>query len=249
MKILRYEKRKNGMYQVLFDNDYDVDLHEEIILKHNLLIKKEASQKEIDEMLEENKKFIAYDLSVKFLAKKMRSTKETREYLFKNEFDKDTIDYVINTLIKEKYLNDNSYSKAYINDKILLSNDGPNKIKNKLIELGVNKEIIDSNLELFTDNLQKEKIDKIISKQITTNRNKSALILKNKITEYLYNLGYDKSIILDCLNKTTIKDNKDIMKKEYDKVFKKLSKKYSGTELEYKVKQKMYSLGFDIRDE
>ncbi len=249
MKILRYEKRKNGMYQVFFDNDYDVDLHEEIILKHNLLIKKEASQKEIDEMLEENKKFIAYDLSVKFLAKKMRSTKETREYLFKNEFDKDTIDYVINTLIKEKYLNDNSYSKAYINDKILLSNDGPNKIKNKLIELGVNKEIIDSNLELFTDNLQKEKIDKIISKQITTNRNKSALILKNKITEYLYNLGYDKSIILDCLNKTTIKDNKDIMKKEYDKVFKKLSKKYSGTELEYKVKQKMYSLGFDIRDE
>ncbi len=249
MKILRYEKRKNGMYQVLFDNDYDVDLHEEIILKHNLLIKKEASQKEIDEMLEENKKFIAYDLSVKFLAKKMRSTKETREYLFKNEFDKDTIDYVINTLIKEKYLNDNSYSKAYINDKILLSNDGPNKIKNKLIELGVNQEIIDSNLELFTDNLQKEKIDKIISKQITTNRNKSALILKNKITEYLYNLGYDKSIILDCLNKTTIKDNKDIMKKEYDKVFKKLSKKYSGTELEYKVKQKMYSLGFDIRDE
>ena len=44
MKIIRYEKKKNGMYQVFFENDYDVDLHEEIILKHNLLIKKEASK-------------------------------------------------------------------------------------------------------------------------------------------------------------------------------------------------------------
>ena len=36
----------------------------------------------------------------------------------------------------------------------------------------------------------------------------------------------------------------NIYKKEYDKVYKRLSRKYSGSELEYKVKQKMYALGF-----
>ena len=249
MKILKYDKKKNGMYQVFFDNDYDVDLHEEIILKYGLLIKKEASQKEVDNMLEENKKYIAYNLSIKYLARKMRSIKETKNHLYDNEYDKDTVDYVINLLIKEKYLDDNVYSKAYINDKILLSNDGPNKIKNKLIELGVNKDIIDNNIELFTDDIQREKIKKIADKQIAINRNKSAYVLKNKISDYLYNLGYDKPLIIDYISKVSIKNDKEIMQKEYDKIYKKLSKKYSGTELEYKVKQKMYSLGFDIREE
>ena len=249
MKILKYEKRKNGMYQVFFDNDYDVDIHEETILKYGLLIKKEASEKEIDKMLDENKKYIAYNLSIKYLTNKMRSTKEMREHLSNNNFDKDTIDYVIELLTKEKYLDDNAYSKAFINDKILLSNDGPNKIKNKLIELGISKEIIDNNLEVFTDDIQKEKIKKIADKQITINKNKSAYVLKNKISDYLYNLGYDKPLIMDYLNKVSIKDDKDLIKKEYDKIYKILSKKYSGTELEYKVKQKMYSLGFNYTEE
>lgn len=249
MKVLKYEKKKNGMYQVFFDNDFDVDLHEEIILKYELLLKKDKSQKEIDKMIEENKKYIAYDLSIKFLAKKMRTIKETKENLYKNSFDKETVDEVISILLKEKYLDDSAYSKAFINDRILLSNDGPNKIKNKLIDLGVNKEIIDNNIIIFTDDIQEEKIKKIADKQISINRNKSALILKNKIKDYLYNLGYDNYLILDYLNKVTIKDDKELMKKEYDKIYKKLSKKYSGSELEFKVKQKMYSLGFNMIDD
>ena len=249
MKIVKYEKQKNGMYQVFFDNDYDVDLHEEIILKYNLLIKKEATQKEIDKMLDENNKYIAYNQSIKYLSHKMRSIKETKEHLYKNGFNKDTIDEVIDLLQKEKYLDDDLYSKAFINDKVLLTNDGPNKIKNKLIELGVDKNIIDSNIDIYTKEEQQKKIKKIIDKQISINKSKSANALKNKISNYLYNLGYDKHLILDYLNSVSIKDDKELYKKEYDKIYKKLSRKYSGDDLEFKVKQKLYALGFNRFDE
>lgn len=249
MKILKYEKQKNGMYQVFFDNDYDVDLHEEIILKYNLLIKKETSEKELDKMIEENKIYIAYNLAIKYLSHKMRSIKETKDNLYKKEFDKDTIDKVIDILLKEKYLDDNLFCKAFINDKILLSNDGPNKIKNKLIELGVDKNVINDNIEIFSIEDQRNKIKKIIDKQVSINKNKSAFALKNKICDYLYNLGYDKSLILEYLNTITIKDDKELIKKEYDKIYKKLSRKYSGEELEFKVRQKLYSLGFSKYEE
>ena len=249
MKILKYNKQKNGMYQVFFDNDNNVDIHEEIILKYGLLIKKEVDHKELDKMLDENKKYLAYNLALKHLSSKMRTIKEIREYLNKNMFDKDTIDEVIELLVKEKYLDDSIYSKAFINDKILLSNDGPNKIRNKLIELGVDKDIIEDNIVIFTDDIQKEKIKKIADKQVAINRNKSAYTLKSKINDYLYNLGYSKILITEYVSKLSIKDDEDLVKKEYDKVYKKLSKKYSGSELEYKVKQKMYSLGFNYHDE
>ena len=36
----------------------------------------------------------------------------------------------------------------------------------------------------------------------------------------------------------------DLAKKEYDKLYKKLSRKYSGQELEFKINQKLYQKGF-----
>ncbi len=244
MKILKYEKKKNGMYQVFFDNDNNIDLSEEIILKYNLLLKKDIDNSLIDKMLDENKVYIAYNLAIKYISTKMRSRKEIREYLSKREIDNESINNVISLLIKEKYIDDNSYAKAFVNDKVLLTNDGPNKIKNKLNELGINSEVINNAIEAFSIDTQKDKVSKIIKKMVETNRSKSATFLKSKIINYLVNLGYDRSIINSILSTIEIRNNKDIEKKEYEKIYNKLSRKYSGSELEFKVRQKMYSLGF-----
>ena len=72
------------MYQIFFDNDNNVDLHEEIILKYQLLLKKEVTNDFINSLLDENKKYIAYDLAIKYISKRMRTKKEIREHLVKN---------------------------------------------------------------------------------------------------------------------------------------------------------------------
>ena len=249
MKVLRYEKKKNGMYQVFFDNGNDIDLSEEIILKYNLLIKKEASSSLIDKMLDENKVYIGYNLAIKYITTKMRSKKEIREHLKKKEIDNDSINEIIDILIKEKYIDDDSYAKAYVNDKILLTNDGPNKIRNSLEDLGINSKSINGTLELFDPSIQEEKIDKVIKKLINTNRTKSGYLLKNKILTYLSNLGYDRSIVNKVINNYEFKTDKDIEKKEYEKIYNRLSRKYSGDELKLKVRQKMYALGFNNYEE
>ncbi len=244
MKIVKYKKNKNGMYQVFFDNDNNVDLHEEIILKYQLLIKKEASNEMLEEMLEENKKYIAYDLAIKYIAKKMRTKKEIVEYLKKYNIDTNTIDEVNKLLSNNGYLDDSIYCSAFINDRILLSNDGPFKIKDKLIELGIKEDIIDKALVVFDYDLQKERITKLINKEFKTNKNKSNITLKNKIINKLYLLGYSKEIVLEVLDNTKFKSDKEAYDLQYKKVYNKLSKKYSDKELEYRVKEKMYQLGF-----
>ena len=245
MKITKYEKKKNGMYCVFFDDGNNVDIHEEIILKYNLLVKKEASNSLIDKMLDENKVYIAYNLSIKYIAVKMRSRKEIREYLSKQNFDRSTIDEVIILLEKEKYLDDYMYANAFVNDRILLSNDGPYKIESKLKELGIREDAIFKSLSIFDNDLQVERITKLVNKYKNVNRNKSNFSLKNKISINLVNLGYDRSLINSVLSSSNFGDDSSIAKKEYEKIYKKLSKKYSGSELEYRVKQKMYSLGFN----
>lgn len=244
MKILKYEKKNNGMYQVFFDNNYNVDINEELILKNQLLIKKELTEKELEVILQENEKYIAYNIAIKYISIKMRSKKEIREYLTKKNINDIYIDEVILMLEKERYLDDLRYAQAYVNDKVHLSNDGPNKIKMKLKEHEINGEDISKALESFSFEIQKEKIDKIIAKQINSNRNKSSYMLKNKIITYLTGLGYGKEVIMSSLNNIEIKNDKELYNKEYQKIYKKLSKKYSGDELLFKVRQKMYSMGF-----
>lgn len=243
MHILKYTKLKNGQYKLSFDNLTNALLHEDLILKNNLLITKEITEEQLETLLEENNSYIAYSYALDYLKVKMRSKKELREYLLKKEIKDCLIEDAIILLSKQGYLNDEIYSKAFIHDRIALSSDGPYKIKDSLIKLGVEDSIVITSLEIFDKELEEERITKIIGKQVKSNHNKSEYALKRKLIDYLVNLGYSKELVIRKVNDIEVED-KDILKKEYDKIYNRLSKKYSGKELEYKIKQKLYQKGF-----
>ena len=73
---------------------------------------------------------------------------------------------------------------------------------------------------------------------------KSKLMLKNKIIVNLINLGYSKEDIDCCINVVSLVDDSSNYEKVKEKLYLKLSKKYSGYELEKRVKMKLYQLGY-----
>lgn len=243
MKIIKFAKKKDGQYMLTLENDRKILLHEDLILKNDLLIKKTIDEDEILNLLSQNNNYNAYNMSIKYLSVKMRSIFEVKEYLKKKEIDQSAIDQVVDKLIYQGYLNDAEYSKAYINDRINLSNDGPYKIITYLKNNNIKQEIIDNSIKFFDKNIQIDKINNIILKQIKSNNNRGAYLLKQKILMNLITLGYEKQLIVSCLDNFEINDS-EAYKKEYNKIHDKLSKKYSGKELEYKIKQKLYQKGF-----
>lgn len=246
MLINKFIKKKNGMYNVLLEDGTSLIVHEELILKYGLLLTKKISDDDIKKIEEENLIYISYDLAIKYISKKARSEKEIREYLEKNNVNKCIIDNTISMIQKDGYINDKLYCEMFINDKINLSNDGPLKIKEELIKKGIDENTINSKIAIFDEDIQKDKIKKMALKQIKINKTKSNYFLKNKIISYLSNLGYSKQYIVSIINELKFENDKDIMKKEYDKIYKQLSRKYSGRELEYKVRSKMYAKGFNV---
>lgn len=248
MKIEKFTKQKFGQYKLLLDDASSILIHEDLILKYELLLKREIDKNKITKILEENNNYLAYDTSIKYISNKMRSIYEMKEYLKKKGISSDTISDVVGKLISQGYLNDDIYSKAYINDKINLSSDGPYKIIKNLKSNFINEEYIFKNIFVFTDELQKNRIEKLISKQIKTNHNKGTYLLKQKILNYLVDLGYEKSLVIEILNNTDFNDS-NLYKKEYNKLYKQLSKKYDGVELEYKIKQKLFQKGFTNNNE
>jgi regulatory protein len=244
MKIIKYTKKKDGMYSLLLEDNDTVLVHEDLILKHGLLLNKELDDALRDTIEKENLNYTAKTVALKYITIRFRSEKELREYLKKKLVDNNNIDVVISDLKREGYINDESYAQMYINDRINLSMDGPDKVRRALTEAGIKESIINDKMEAYTKEIEIERINKIIDKQIKINHNKSNYMLKNKIINYLSNNGYSKGLSLECFQGKDLASDQDLAKKEYDKLYKKLSNKYSGSELEYKIKQKMYQKGF-----
>lgn len=247
MQINKFTKGRNGMYTVTLEDSTKLTIHEDLILKHNLLITKEITDSEKEIILEENKTYEIYEVSLSYINKKLRSSKELRKYLVKKEYPNELIDNVIDLLSKEGYLNDQVYANSFVHDRIILSMDGPNKIRKELENNNIEDKYIEESLVSYTEDIELERIEKIVDKQIKLNNNKGANLLKKKIQMYLINLGYNYELINRVLNSKKIVDD-NLYKKEYDKLYKQLSKKYSGRELEYKLKQKLYQKGFNTND-
>ena len=164
MKINKFKKVGKNKYKIYFDNS-EIILFEDIILKYDLLIKKDMDVDLLDEVILENKYYEAYDLALGYIEVKMRNRKEIIKYLSKKEFNDNEINYALDKLDSQNLLNNKSYIVAFINDKVNLSLDGPLKIRKSLVELDFNENEIDDYLNTFDDDIWKEKIIKIINKK------------------------------------------------------------------------------------
>lgn len=244
MKVRSFKKKANGFYQVLLEETEPLLIHEDLILKYDILRSQKLEEETIKQIEKENKKYIVYQDALTSLKTRLRSTKELKERLTKKEYPNQEIEEVIKTLTKQGYLNDKIYAESYVHDKISFSKDGPEKIKEELKRKGIKIEDIEQALCCFTNELEQTRIKKIIDKENKTNRSKSEVVLKRKLLETLVRNGYHKETITPLLEEIKNKNENTIYQKEYEKQKKKLEKKYQGKELEYKLKEKMYQKGF-----
>ena len=240
MKILKYQKISSNKYELLLDNNEKIKLYEDIILKENLLWKKEIS--DLDNLLKINSEYEIYDIALKRISSHVESKKGMELYLNKKGYDNKSIIETINKLINMGYLNDTYYAKCYITDHINLSQDGPRKIIKHLEDMEINYHDYSKYLE-YDNDFWKERINHYLEKQLKVNK-KSLYIFKNKMLINLINLGYDKDLINSCLNNITIDNQDELKMKEKEKIRIKLSRKYIGDELERKIKEKLYQKGF-----
>ena len=247
MKIGKYVKGKANKYKVLID-DEPYTLYDDVIVKYNLLMKHDIDKELFTEMIKYNSELDSYYMSIKYITIKLRSELEIRNYLSKKEISSNVIDKTIKRLKDNHFLNDEVYTKAYINDQINLTNNGPKKIRKDLLKLGIAEEYIDEYLTKIDHQIWIDKINNFIKKKIRLNHNSSANFLRMKISNDLINMGYDKEDINSYINSYDIIDA-DIKKKEYLKAKEQLSKKYSGYELDRKIKERLYRKGFYINQE
>ena len=244
MEIIKFKKLKDNRYQVSIKGSEDIVLFDDTIVKYNLLVNKTLDNKKYEEIINYNNELLGYYKAIKYIGLKMRTKKEITDYLKKNDFPLNTIDLTLKKLVRDGYIDDKKYTKAYIIDQLNLTLNGPDKIKLNLKKLGVEEDYIDDELNKINSSIWNDKINKIIEKKLKISKC-SKQIFKRKLEQYLYNNGYYKNQYIDLLANIDFND-KNSFDKEASNIYKKLVQKYSGDKLYFYLKSKLFVKGYDI---
>ena len=244
MKINKFKKVGSNKYKLFLD-DKSILVYEDVILKYNLLYKKEIDEELLLEINKDNYKASIYDTALKYIGIRMRSKKELEDYLVKKKFDKKDIKDTIDKLLYQGFLNDTLFCKSYVNDKIHLTNSGLSKIRDELIKLGIDEDTINSTFELVDSSILDEKLNKIIKKEIRINSKLPINKMRNKIVNKCINLGYKLESINGLLDSSTINSTSNI-EEDYNKLYLKYSSKYDEYKLKSVLKSKLYQKGYTL---
>lgn len=245
MKIEKIQKR-GSKYKITLDNGEVINTYDDVILENNLLYDKHIDSELLNKINTDTIYYESYNKAIKMISRRLRSEFEIRGYLDKCLVLEEDRDKIITTLKRIGLIDDYRFAKAYTNDKINLSLDGPYKISRNLEGYKVDGSIINEVISNIDENIVLEHLNKIIDKKVKSNTKYSEYVLKQKLLTYLVNLGYESSMIKGALNNIHI--NNDITFKEMEKIYLKLSKKYSDDELYYKLKNKLYSKGYKMEE-
>ena len=245
MEIKKITKLKNGKYKIKLDS-FEFITYDDMIINHGLLYSKKIDDELLNVLSLETAYYEIYNKTLKFCMKKVRSSDEVEKYLDKMDITNTDKTSIINKLKSINLVNDKIYVKCYINDKFNLSKDSLGKIKDDLINSNIDISIIEDEISKVEYN-ELDKLERMIIKRIKSNHKYSNYALKNKIVTEFINLGYNYDDIVSIFDRNS-SDNYDILVKEYNKLYNKYSKKYEYSELEYVIKNKLHTKGFNYSD-
>ena len=246
MKILKYKKDKQNIYKVA-TNKGEYKLYDDIIIKNELLLKKEISDKKWQEIIKENNELKAYYDALKSISIKMRTECEIENILKKKGYNEEEINVTIKKLKEGKYINHEVYIEAYIHDRLALYIEGEKKIEKDLLKLGMTKKEISSHLDKIDKSIYQDKIKKYIEKKLKTNK-KSKNEFKRKTMGELINKGFNQEDIISYLDNCEIEENTEEIKKIISKLYQKYIKKYDNNTTMLKIKNNLYQKGYTSID-
>ena len=143
------------------------------------------------EGLEKAKSYCAYQ---------ERCHKEVSEKLYSWKLNTDEIDYIIDQLPQENYLNEERFAIAFAGGKFRIKKWGRKKIIQKLKEKDLSDYCIKKGLEEIIEEEYISNMQNLIEKKYTSLKDKNLFTKKNKTAAYLYGKGYESDLIWKHLN-------------------------------------------------
>ena len=188
---LKLKSKNNPNVFICSTDNGEFELHSDVIVKLGIKIG-DIEEEKFFESVQESSEIIAFNLATKYISSKLKTEQQIKDYLYKKNYHKQTVEAVVNKLKDYKIIDDKNYAETYIRSK---PNFSKNKLKQKLFASGVKSQIMDESLTEVDDlesskkNAEKYLRNKVIDKQTI-----------EKLIRRLQGMGYSWDTIKSTLN-------------------------------------------------
>jgi regulatory protein len=148
-----------------------------------------------------------YKASVRFLSFRPRSEKELRDYLVKKKCDDLISKRIIESLTRDKFLNDEEFTRWWVEQRTLLKPKAWRVIVYELKQKGISKELIESvQSSEFKIQNDAESAMKLAEKKLRTIHDRSdRWKVQEKLGRYLAGKGFDWDTIKAVIDQVLAK--------------------------------------------
>lgn len=147
-----------------------------------------------------------YDRALRFLSYRPRSEKEIRDFLKKKKIEPPIISKIIKKLKEQNFINDEEFTKWWIEQRQRNKPRGMRVIKMELKQKGISDELITNCQLLITNQLELAK--KALEKKVKSYRNLPREKAYRKLSQFLLRRGFDWDTVKDVID--------EVLKKEYN---------------------------------
>lgn len=237
---IRQEKHETAL---IFD-DYEIKIPNVLYDKYHFVIDQNLSNDEIKNLLYNVQSFVVKEKIKSKISKKLYTEHEVLEVIKDRGFVVNFAFSIVKQLRSEGVLDDQNYVNLVLDT---LNNElyGKYYIINYFKIKGISDEL--SSKIVFNDECELEKAKKyfesIRNLFVSSNFTKQ----KKKIYDDMVKRGFTVDIILKVLNSLKIDQNieNERLKKDYEKAYIRLSKTYSGHNLDTKIVNYLINVGYD----
>lgn len=195
MTITRIEKQTNNQkrYSIYIDEKFAFGVSEEDLIYFKLKENSEITEQRYNYIMEYVIYTKAKDKAYKFLGYKARSEKEVRDKLIKENYPQEIIDRIIELFKHYNYINDENYTKAYINDRIKFKPRAKRMLKYELAQKGIDSDTIENIID--SSNIDETDIAINLLQKKLKNKKDIEQKEKQRIYNYMLRRGFDYETI------------------------------------------------------
>ncbi|MFR9661958.1 MAG: regulatory protein RecX, partial [Rikenellaceae bacterium] len=102
-------------------------------------------------------------------------------------------------LIEMRFIDDRRFAELFVRDKCRLSGWGARRIASELMIKGIDRDIIDKELERLDSDKLKERLGELLERKLRTTKGKNSYEKRGKLLNYGARLGYDYSMMCEVI--------------------------------------------------
>ena len=194
------QKKNKNRCNIYIDNVFAFGVSNELIYKENLKVGMIVDEEKLKKIAYEENLINCKETALKIIERSYKTKKEMTKRLLEKGYALEEINETLKFLEEYNFINDESYTKAFINDRT--KTQGKQKIKYALKNKGVSDEIIEEELSKLDMEKEKENANILALKKynILIKRESDKYKLKEKIIRFLISRGYNYEVAKDAVN-------------------------------------------------